>query len=91
MPEINVLEEISNKSTQSKELQTEGRKTGKQLLAGPVKYPDPKKHQQISFAKSILRIMGYVLLYISFPTAIVATAAGVLIASEALGIYEELV
>jgi hypothetical protein len=51
-----------------------------------MKHPDPKKHQQISFAKSILRIMGYMLLFINIPAA-----AGVLIASEALGIYEELV
>ena len=51
-----------------------------------MKHPDPKKHQQISFAKSILRIMGYILLFINIPAA-----AGVLIASEALGIYEELV
>ena len=51
-----------------------------------MKHPDPKKHQQISFAKSVLRIMGYILLFINIPTA-----AGVLIASEALGIYEELV
>jgi hypothetical protein len=51
-----------------------------------MKHPDPKKHQQISFAKSILRIMGYILLFINIPAA-----ASVLIASEALGIYEELV
>ncbi len=49
-------------------------------------HPDPIKHQQISFAKSIMRIMGYVLLFINIPTA-----ATVLIISEALGIYEELV
>jgi hypothetical protein len=51
-----------------------------------MKHPDPKKHQQISFAKSILRIMGYILLFINIPAA-----ASVLIASEVLGIYEELV
>ena len=49
-------------------------------------HPDPIKHQQISFAKSILRIIGYVLLFINIPTA-----AAALIASEVLGIYEELV
>ena len=58
----------------------------KELLAGPSNYPDPKKHQQISFAKSIMRIMGYVLLFINIPAA-----ATTLIISEALGIYEELV
>ena len=51
-----------------------------------MKHPDPKKHQQISFAKSILRIVGYVALFINIPTA-----ACILIASEALGVYEELV
>jgi len=49
-------------------------------------HPDPKKHQQISFAKSILRILGYILLFVNIPAA-----ASVLIVSEALGIYEELV
>jgi hypothetical protein len=51
-----------------------------------MKHPDPKKHQQISFAKSILRILGYALLFINIPTA-----ACILITSEILGIYEELV
>jgi hypothetical protein len=49
-------------------------------------HPDPKKHQQISFAKSILRILGYILLFINIPASAV-----ILIISEALGIYEELV
>jgi hypothetical protein len=51
-----------------------------------MKHPDPKKHQQISFAKSILRIVGYVTLFINIPVA-----ASILIASEALGVIEELV
>jgi hypothetical protein len=49
-------------------------------------HPDPKKHQQISFAKSALRIAGYLLLIIE-PIA----AITLLVASEGLGIYEELV
>lgn len=49
-------------------------------------HPDPKKHQQISFAKSILRILGYATLFINTPLA-----ACLLIVSEGLGIYEELV
>ena len=51
-----------------------------------IKHPDPKKHQQISFAKSFLRLAGYVLLFINLPIA-----ASVLIASEILGVIEELV
>ena len=51
-----------------------------------MKHPDPKKHQQISFAKSFLRLAGYILLFINLPIA-----ASVLIASEILGVIEELV
>jgi hypothetical protein len=51
-----------------------------------MKHPDPKKHQQISFAKSALRIVGYLLLFINIPAA-----ATILVCSEALGVYEELV
>lgn len=49
-------------------------------------YPDAKKHQTISFIKSGIRIVGYILI----PFNLVA-AAGVLIISEFIGIYEELV
>lgn len=48
--------------------------------------PDPKKHQRISFAKSALRIVGYLLLVIS-PVA----AVTFLVCSEVLGIIEEMV
>lgn len=52
--------------------------------------PDAKKHQQISFLKSGIRIAGYCLLFgIGGGWAI--SAAIVLIASEVIGIYEELV
>ena len=51
-----------------------------------MKHPDPKKHQQISFLKSGLRIVGYVFLFINIPLA-----ATFLIISEDLGIIEELV
>jgi len=50
------------------------------------KLPDPKKHQQISFLKSGIRIIGYVFLPISIPSAAV-----LLIISEVIGIIEELV
>ena len=49
-------------------------------------YPDAKKHQIISFVKSGLRFVGYVLL----PFTIVG-AAVLLIAAEVLGVVEELV
>lgn len=51
-----------------------------------MKYPDPKKHQAVSFFKSALRLIGYAALLVNLPTAVV-----ILIASEALGIYEETV
>ena len=51
-----------------------------------MKYPDAKKHQIISFIKSGIRILGYILL----PFDLVL-AAGVLVFSEFIGIVEELV
>jgi hypothetical protein len=48
--------------------------------------PDPKLHQQISFLKSGIRILGYSLLPLD-----ILIGAGVLILSEIVGIYEELV
>ena len=50
------------------------------------KIPDPKKHQQISFLKSGIRIIGYMFLPINL-----ASAAVLLIISEIIGIVEELV
>ena len=49
-------------------------------------YPDAKKHQIISFVKSGIRIIGYIMI----PFNLVA-AAGILIISEVVGIAEELV
>ena len=51
-----------------------------------MEHPNPKKHQQISLAKSCLRITGYFALLIE-PVA----AITLLVCSEALGIWEELV
>ena len=51
-----------------------------------MEHPNPKKHQQVSFAKSALRITGYLALLIN-PLAAVAF----LVISETLGILEELV
>jgi hypothetical protein len=50
------------------------------------KIPDPRIHQLISFIKSGIRIVGYILLPFSLETA-----TGVLILSEIIGIVEELV
>jgi len=50
------------------------------------KLPDPKKHQLVSFLKSGIRIAGYIALFFS-----IETAAVLLIVSELVGIYEELV
>ena len=49
-------------------------------------HPDPKKHQKISFIKSVIRMLGYTVLLINIPAA-----ALILLISEVIGIYEELV
>tara|TARA_B100001057_G_C22023626_1_gene634494 strand:+ start:229 stop:492 length:264 start_codon:yes stop_codon:yes gene_type:complete len=49
-------------------------------------YPDAKKHQLVSFIKSIIRILGYTLI----PFDLI-WAASVLVVSEFVGIIEELV
>jgi len=51
-----------------------------------MKHPNPKKHQQISFIKSGIRIIGYLFI----PTNLVI-AAFILTLSEIIGIIEELV
>ena len=51
-----------------------------------MKQPDPKLHQQVSFLKSAVRIVGYILLPFSITTAMLA-----LVLSEVIGIFEELV
>ena len=48
--------------------------------------PDAKKHQQISFIKSTIRIVGYAFIPYSLETATI-----LLIFSEFVGIIEELV
>ena len=48
--------------------------------------PDAKKHQQISFIKSLVRIVGYAFIPYSLETATI-----ILILSEIVGIVEELV
>ena len=50
------------------------------------KLPDPKLHQLVSFIKSGVRVLGYA--FIPFDSFI---AMGVLLVSELIGIYEELV
>ena len=51
-----------------------------------MKQPDARKHQKISFIKSGIRLLGYILL--PFDLGI---AMGILIVSEIIGIIEELV
>jgi len=48
--------------------------------------PDARMHQLVSFIKSGIRIAGYLLLLVNIPLAAV-----VLILSEVVGIWEELV
>ena len=49
-------------------------------------YPDAKKHQLVSFIKSGIRILGYILIPFDL-----LWAAGILVLSEVVGIIEELV
>ena len=51
-----------------------------------MEYPDAKKHQIVSFIKSGIRILGYGFLLVNLPIAVL-----LLIFSEVIGIYEELV
>jgi hypothetical protein len=49
-------------------------------------YPDATKHQKISFIKSGIRILGYILLPFNLVMSVI-----LLILSEVVGIIEELV
>jgi hypothetical protein len=51
-----------------------------------MKYPDADKHFWASMTKSVIRVGGYCLIFID-----IQVAAGVLIASEVVGIIEEIV
>jgi hypothetical protein len=51
-----------------------------------MKQPDAKNHQIISFIKSSIRIIGYCFIPFNLVTAML-----ILVASEAVGIIEELV
>ena len=51
-----------------------------------MKQPDPKKHQFVSFAKSLIRITGYFALLFNIQAGVT-----ILVVSELIGIYEELV
>ena len=50
------------------------------------KLPNPRKHQIVSFIKSGIRILGYIVLPFD-----ILVSASLLVFSEAVGIYEELV
>jgi hypothetical protein len=51
-----------------------------------MQYPDARKHQIISFIKSGIRILGYILLPFNLVASVIF-----LILSEVVGIIEELV
>ena len=71
----------------TEEMYLEFRKSNFPNPQQPVNYPDARKHQIVSFIKSGVRIAGYGLLAVD---QLVACAV-VLILSEVIGIYEELV
>ena len=60
--------------------------TTKYLYMKKQQLPDAKKHQQISFVKSAIRLLGYGALWFSLDIAVI-----LLILSEIVGIGEELV
>lgn len=62
------------------------RVSGNQSPKESVNYPDARKHQLISFIKSGIRILGYILIPFNL-----FWAAGILVLSEVVGIIEELV
>ena len=49
-----------------------------------MKQPDAKKHQAVSFIKSAIRILGYIVIPFDLPIA-----ALILVFSEIVGIFEE--
>ena len=51
-----------------------------------MKQPDAKNHQVVSFIKSAIRIVGYIVIPFNLPIA-----AAILVISEGVGILEELV
>ena len=67
----------SRRATNTEELSTPSKITN---------YPDAKKHQIVSFIKSGIRILGYILIPFDL-----LWAAGILVISELVGIIEELV
>ena len=84
-----------NKNTTEKDLNDyfmdrESRRTSQDYTVKPIQlentYPDAKTHQIVSFIKSGIRILGYILI----PFDLV-WAAGILVVSEVVGIIEELV
>lgn len=48
--------------------------------------PNQQRHQIVSFIKSGIRVIGYILLCVNIPLAV-----AVLVISEAVGIIEEMV
>ena len=68
----------------------ENRKVSQDYTVKPIQldknYPDAKKHQIVSFIKSGIRILGYILIPFDL-----LWAAGILVISELVGIIEELV
>ena len=77
----------SRRMTEDLYLQLKTQKAEIRELNKSINYPDAKKHQIVSFIKSGIRIAGYGLLAVD---QLVACAI-VLILSEVVGIYEELV
>jgi hypothetical protein len=81
--EQRVLDELYNRDSRSgwKYPDTKIKKT-----VNNQEHPDPLKHRVVSFIKSSFRILGYGLLLLDLTTAVI-----ILIASEVVGIIEELV
>ena len=60
--------------------------TGVKSKSTPQSYPDAKKHQIVSFIKSGVRILGYCAILLNIEVAV-----ALLVISEVIGIFEEMV
>lgn len=83
-----ILQDLEGRQQENVKYQTQINDIKLQLrdLTDKQEHPDAKKHQLVSFVKSGVRIIGYC--FIPFN---LVTAAIILVASEVIGIIEELV
>jgi hypothetical protein len=84
--EKEILDELYDRDLRSVKTDSINTNASKKIKVNNHEIPDPKLHQQISFIKSGIRILGYAALWWS-----IDIAAILLILAEVVGIGEELV